>query len=74
MKRILIDTNIYSYGSYPSGSVIDPTGPTTGTDRVLRGGNWDYDAGLCRVAGRDGAGPDFSNSILGFRLVCAPDH
>ena len=28
------------YGPYSSGSVTNPTGPTTGTNRLLRGGGW----------------------------------
>jgi len=41
------------YGKYPSGSVTDPTGPSSGSDRVVRGSGWRYDARYCRSAGRD---------------------
>jgi formylglycine-generating enzyme required for sulfatase activity len=56
------------YGSYPSGSVTDPTGPSTGTFRVLRGGCWVDGAQFCRSAGRN-LYPSFRISGGGFRLV-----
>jgi formylglycine-generating enzyme required for sulfatase activity len=60
------------YGDYPVGSVTDPTGPSSGSDRVNRGGGWYYDAGYCRAAYRDYFWPDVRDSILGFRSVLAP--
>ena len=38
------------YGGYPSGSVTDPTGVSSGSLRVLRGGSWSLIAGGCRSA------------------------
>ncbi len=40
------------YGDYPSSAVVDPTGPDTGTYRVIRGGSWSNNAGDCRSAYR----------------------
>ena len=42
------------YGAYPSGSATDPTGATSGSFRVPRGGSWDFIARDCRSADRSG--------------------
>ena len=57
------------YGDYPSGSVTDPTGPESGTGRVLRGGGWYNYAGLCRSAYRGGNTAGSRDLDDGFRLV-----
>ncbi|MBO6051415.1 MAG: SUMF1/EgtB/PvdO family nonheme iron enzyme [Bacteroidales bacterium] len=56
------------YGSYSSSSQTNPTGPSSGSDRVYRGGSWDYGAGRCRVSSRSFNAPDDRYIILGFRL------
>ena len=53
---------------YPSGSVTDPQGPSSGSDRVDRGGGWNSSAGRVRSARRDSNSPGGRSSI-GFRLV-----
>ena len=60
------------YGSYPAGSVVDPTGPSTGTGRVLRGGGWSNNAQRCRSASRGDLGPSYWYANVGFRLVLLP--
>jgi len=56
-------------GAYPSGSVTDPTGASSGARRVLRGGGWSYNAGFCRSAGRSDDDPSFRDAIcVGVRL------
>ncbi len=57
------------YGSYPSGAVIDPTGPLSGLKRVHRGGSWYNLAVIARSADRRDFHPDALASFLGFRLV-----
>ncbi|MBQ9077932.1 MAG: SUMF1/EgtB/PvdO family nonheme iron enzyme, partial [Muribaculaceae bacterium] len=57
------------YGSYSSESQTDPTGPSTGSRRVFRGGNWHYPALHCRVWIRSNYDPDRRSDIIGFRLV-----
>ncbi|NQW63404.1 MAG: formylglycine-generating enzyme family protein, partial [Deltaproteobacteria bacterium] len=56
------------YGTYP-GTVTDPTGPTTGSYRVNRGGSWYDIARSARAAFRNGNAPGNRDSNLGFRLV-----
>jgi formylglycine-generating enzyme required for sulfatase activity len=58
------------YGPYPTGSVSDPTGPSTGTDRVIRGGYWGFSASICRSAYRN-ASHGSVGSGGGFRVVLA---
>ena len=63
------------YGPYSSGSVTNPTGPTTGTYRLLRGGNWNYFSGNCRASWRNSNAPDaiITNGFTGgFRAVRTP--
>ncbi|NLH16581.1 MAG: formylglycine-generating enzyme family protein, partial [Phycisphaerae bacterium] len=57
------------YDGYSSGPQDNPTGPTTGSQRVCRGGSWFNDASECRVAFRAGLAPDLCSLVCGFRLV-----
>ena len=57
------------YGPYTAASAVDPEGPASGSDRVIRGGSWFYDAGDCRSAYRRIADPGDRSDNLGFRLV-----
>jgi formylglycine-generating enzyme required for sulfatase activity len=61
------------YGGYPSSSVTDPTGPSSGFKRVRRGGSYAWIAGYCRSACRDDFPPSFNNPELGFRLAITID-
>lgn len=56
------------YGSYGSNAQTDPTGPSTGSARVFRGGSWFNWAGYCRVLRRFSSTPDYTRHYLGFRL------
>ena len=57
------------YGSYSSSPQTDPTGPASGSYRVLRGGSWYYSATNCRIANRYSSA--MTNRILshGMRLA-----
>ena len=60
------------YGDYPSGSVTDPSGATSGSSRVLRGGSWDYTAVDCRSAYRGRVSPSYRDYSNGFRVSLSP--
>ena len=60
------------YGPYSSGSVTNPTGPTTGSNRLLRGGFWLGDSYYCRASQRCGGTPDGVVYTVGFRVVRTP--
>ena len=60
------------YSSYSSSSQSNPTGPSSGSYRVRRGGCWYNDAGYCRVSFRGGSTLSFRSSHLGFRVVLLP--
>ncbi len=58
--------------SYTSYDTNNPTGPSSGSVRVFRGGGWGIGASSCRVADRSGNSPGFRGSNLGFRVVLLP--
>ena len=61
-------TAIWYQAAYPNGTVTDPEGPASGSNRVVRGGSW-ADAGTyIRSSRRLHIGPDVRDSSLGFRL------
>ena len=58
------------YGTnYGQPTITNPKGPTTGTDRVLRGGDWCGDAIIARCAYRSFSYPDLAAYLVGFRCV-----
>lgn len=59
------------YGGYSSGAQRNPTGPGSGSRRVLRGGSWFNYAGYCRVSYRYRSNPA-DRGYFGFRLVFRP--
>ena len=60
------------HGDYPSEPVTDPTGPTTGSLRVNRGGSWGSVAWSCQSGFREGYYPTNRYSSLGFRVARGP--
>ncbi|GHU50653.1 hypothetical protein FACS1894200_10240 [Spirochaetia bacterium] len=57
------------YGAYDTANQIDPSGATSGSHRVLRGGSWYSYAARLRSAYRDECAPTFRGDSLSFRVV-----
>lgn len=57
------------YGDYPAEAQTDPTGPSSGDERVVRGGGWGSDPDFCRSAQREAPTPTIRSFILGLRVV-----
>ena len=58
-------------GDYPPGEASDPTGPESGSFRILRGGSWSGNAKDCRSAKRDWGNPNYRLDDVGCRVVKA---
>jgi len=59
----------YRSDYYAQSPAVDPPGPTTGLERVIRGGSWWNNAAHCRPAARVGSPPDGSE-MIGLRIAC----
>jgi formylglycine-generating enzyme required for sulfatase activity len=57
------------YGKYPQEEVTNPAGPTKGSSRVNRGGDWNVRGRGCRSAFRGWYEPGNRNFYLGFRMA-----
>ena len=60
------------YGTYLTTPQTNPTGATTGSYRVLRGGSWYNNAQNCRSASRSYSYPNTYNRNVGFRIALVP--
>jgi len=60
------------YGPYETGPLTDPRGPTSGKDKIVRGGSFDNKPLACRAAVRNAFPPGHKGANLGFRLVHVP--
>lgn len=55
---------------YYSGSTqINPTGPISGSTKIVRGGSWSSTGGNCRSTFRESHVPTYRDFSIGFRLV-----
>ncbi|MBW7864696.1 MAG: SUMF1/EgtB/PvdO family nonheme iron enzyme, partial [Candidatus Hydrogenedentes bacterium] len=57
---------------YSGGAMTNPTGPGTGSDRVLRGGAWNHNFSNCLSARRNYYTPAYTNLNSGFRVSRTP--
>jgi formylglycine-generating enzyme required for sulfatase activity len=57
------------YGSdyYAEAPAENPTGPESGTTKILRGGSWLFDEVYARAAFRYNVSPDYTYDFTGFR-------
>lgn len=62
----------YDENYYSKSPSTNPTGPATGSKRVIRGGCWYSKIGFCRSASRSGDPNVTTYSDLGFRVVRRP--
>ena len=56
------------YDDYASGSLTDPIGPASGSDRVFRGGSWRDTGPVLRSATRSYYFPSYRSYSVGFRV------
>ncbi|MEM7201469.1 MAG: formylglycine-generating enzyme family protein [Planctomycetota bacterium] len=59
-------------GPYPTEECVDPSGPSRGQDRVIRGGSWNDIARFVRAACRFAGSPGYRYHYLGFRCARGP--
>jgi|GEM_PF-1615497 len=57
------------YASYSGASATDPTGPDSGSERVIRGGCWFSGPDDCKSAIHDHCIPNSLDGGIGFRIV-----
>jgi len=60
--------NETQYQQYAEEEAENPTGPTTGTAKVLRGGAWQFGAEATRCAYRNSSTPEAVAGVIGFRI------
>lgn len=61
--------DFYNAGYYSKSPEMNPSGPVSGKDKVLRGGSWYNQSFDCRVTARYRFYPSFRTNANGFRLA-----
>ncbi len=59
----------YGVFYYESKPAVYPRGPSSGSARVIRSGDWNTEAKFCRSANRFNLGPTYRDLEVGFRVV-----
>jgi len=57
------------YGIYDKDIQTNPIGPSNGSLRCVRGGDWNSDSKYCRISNRNCHTPQYTSYSLGFRLA-----
>jgi formylglycine-generating enzyme required for sulfatase activity len=57
---------------YQNSPSLNPSGPSFGSERTIRGGCWDFIASDCRAARRHNSPQSYPHAGGGFRVVCEP--
>ncbi len=59
----------YSAGYYSRSSSDNPLGPTEGSEKILRGGSWFFEALYAQTAFRYNINPEYTYNFAGFRCA-----
>jgi eukaryotic-like serine/threonine-protein kinase len=62
----------YQVDYYSVSPTIDPPGPESGTEKILRGGGWSTNFGTLQLSDRWPIDPNTSYSFIGFRCALTP--
>jgi formylglycine-generating enzyme required for sulfatase activity len=60
------------YAPYTPENKVDPTGPSTGTMHVYRGGSWIDNTNYTRITYRNSGNSDLKMNCLGVRVILMP--
>ncbi len=62
------------FAPYKAESLVDPSGPPYGKEKVIRGGSWYFCADNAKSSSRRAHDPDLWGFSIGFRIVCENDN
>lgn len=62
------------YAPYSRKKAVDPSGPLSGKEKVIRGGSWYFGAGNARSSHRRTHEPKLWGFSIGFRIICEKEN